>query len=346
MNKRVCVLALAVASGAVFAQNQNSTYQSAVQNYTAGQYEQSCSDFKQIYTASNKLQNVDETVVQAEKSSGLRGFDWQKKAFESDRAQAWAKECAEWYHAALREEADQDAMLVGNDLEYAQRAEKHLVDEQGSAGAARHGSAGAKSPTGTAGMHHPASTAAAGTGCASDDAMQKSVRLVFPCVDVLLHQARAAKQAGQAAQARATYQRLLQVNGYAGFQRSYDVDKEARDYLNQADAASQSQAMKAGTGTIPSGTYKCYAATTATVLAGGSARLNPGNWGGDIEIKGDTYLYGSNPWGRYKVGANGKITWMDGGYSEKTLGRYIVDNGAPTIVIGWADTDAGQVCKQ
>jgi hypothetical protein len=75
------------------------------------------------------------------------------------------------------------------------------------------------------------------------------------------------------------------------------------------------------------------------------ARLNPGSWGGDIQIKGDTYLYGSNPWGHYKVGANGMITWTGGGYSSATLGRYIVENGTPEIVIGWADVDTGKVCK-
>jgi hypothetical protein len=174
--------------------------------------------------------------------------------------------------------------------------------------------------------------------------MQKNVKLVFPCVDLLLKQARAAKLSGQKGQARAIYQRVLQVNGYAGFQRSYAVDEEARKYL-EAFSPHSAPAVQAGSGPIPPGTYKCYSATTGTILAGGSAQLNPGTWGGNIEIKGDSYLYGTNPWGHYKVGANGKITWMGGGYSATTLGRYIIQQGVPTIVIGWAGTDVGQVCK-
>lgn len=345
MFRKFCVAYIAMATCALFAQDQRSTYENAVQDYAAGQYDRSCVEFKQLSDGSNKLQNVNGSVLQSEKSSMMRGFDWQKKAFESDNAHQWAKECAEWYHAAVRERADEDNMLVGNDLEYAQRAEKHVFDERQSTATTAHQVSSVGESRASTGA--PAATGDAGPrGCASDDAMQKRVNLVFPCVDLLLQQARTAKQAGETAQARAVYERVLQVNGYAGFQRSFNVDKEARDYLNQADAAKAAPAMKAGAGSIPSGTYKCYAATTATVLAGGSARLNPGNWGGNIEIKGDTYLYGSNPWGHYTVGTKGKITWTGGAYSSATLGRYIVDNGAPTIVIGWAGTDAGQVCKQ
>jgi hypothetical protein len=335
-------LIFAVAVSTAFAQEQSSIYQSAVENYSAGQYVQSCSEFHRLFELTGKLRDVSGGVLRAEKTSGKRGFDWQKKAFESDNLHQWAKECAEWYHAALRERADDDLMLTDNDLVYADRAEKHMAEE-----AEEPAHVAPPSPGHTSGrsqVQH-ASSPSPGGGCATDEAMQKLVKLVFPCVDTLLNQARTAKQAGQKAEARTAYQRVLQVNSYAGFQRSDDVDKEARDFLNQADAPKGTSPANARSGQIPNGTYKCYTATTATVLAGGSARLNPGSWGGDIQIKGDSYLYGSNPWGHYKVGANGMITWTGGAYSSETLGRYIVENGTPEIVIGWAGVDAGQVCK-
>jgi hypothetical protein len=72
----------------------------------------------------------------------------------------------------------------------------------------------------------------------------------------------------------------------------------------------------------------------------------PGSWHGTIVVRGDTYQIGDNPPGRYSVGANGKSTPNGGAYSSKTLGRCVRDNGAPVIVIGWADTSAGLVCKK
>src|ERR1700687_2696094 len=110
MRQTLCVIAMAMASCALFAQDQRSTYASALQNYSAGQYEQSCADFRQLYAPSNKLLDVDGSVLRTEKSSMIGGFDWQKKAYESDNSHRWAKECAEWYHAAVRERADNDTM--------------------------------------------------------------------------------------------------------------------------------------------------------------------------------------------------------------------------------------------
>jgi len=104
--------------------------------------------------------------------------------------------------------------------------------------------------------------------------------------------------------------------------------------------------VTAGSGNLPDGDYKCYTATTATILAGGSASLNPGQFLTHIHIKGNTYQAYEDPAGHYSVGSNGKITWNGGTYSSKTLGRYVIDGGQPAIAIGYADTDAGSVCKR
>lgn len=113
-----------------------------------------------------------------------------------------------------------------------------------------------------------------------------------------------------------------------------------------APASNADANVTSGSGRIPNGDYTCYNATTATLLAGGSARLEPGSWHGVIHISGNSYVISDNPVGHYSVGANGKITWAGGAYSAKTLGRYVIDKGAPAIVIGWADTDAGLVCTR
>lgn len=111
-------------------------------------------------------------------------------------------------------------------------------------------------------------------------------------------------------------------------------------------AAKTGESVKSGSGLIPDGDYTCYSATTATLLAGGSARLEPGSWHGVIHISGNSYVISDNPVGHYSVGVGGRITWNGGAYSSKTLGRYVLDRGAPAIVIGWADTDAGLVCTR
>lgn len=113
-----------------------------------------------------------------------------------------------------------------------------------------------------------------------------------------------------------------------------------------APAPQTGAGVSAGSGLIPSGDYTCYNATTATLLAGGSARLEPGSWHGVIHVSGNSYVISDNPVGHYSVGTNGKITWAGGAYSAKTLGRYVIDRGSPAIVIGWADTDAGLVCTR
>lgn len=113
-----------------------------------------------------------------------------------------------------------------------------------------------------------------------------------------------------------------------------------------ARASETGAGVTPGSGRIPNGDYTCYNATTATLLAGGSARLEPGSWHGVIHISRNSYVISDNPVGHYSVGANGRITWAGGAYSAKTLGRYVIDKGAPAIVIGWADTDAGLVCTR
>jgi hypothetical protein len=98
---------------------------------------------------------------------------------------------------------------------------------------------------------------------------------------------------------------------------------------------------------IPDGTYECYSASTATFLAGGSATLSPGSWHGRIVIAGDTYKYGDDEVGHYTMDADGKLHWQGGAYTEgKTLGRYAVVNGVPTIAIGWPDVDVGNACTK
>ena len=113
-----------------------------------------------------------------------------------------------------------------------------------------------------------------------------------------------------------------------------------------ATAQPADSSLTAGTGNLPDGDYKCFTATTATILAGGSASLNPGQFLTHIHVKGNTYQAYEDPAGHYSVGPNGKITWNGGTYSSKTLGRYVIDKGQPAIVIGYADTDAGSVCKR
>jgi hypothetical protein len=105
-----------------------------------------------------------------------------------------------------------------------------------------------------------------------------------------------------------------------------------------------SSSLQPGTGAIPSGTYKCFTATTARLLAGGGGTVVPGSLVGSLVIRGDTYQVNEHSWGRYAVGSAGKLTWRGGEYSAKTLGRYVVQKGTPTILIGWADTDAGMAC--
>ena len=125
-----CAVALAMACTAVFAQDQFATYNSAVQQYEAKQYEDSCSSFRQLYESSNKFQSLDASIINKEKASLVRGFDWQNKAFASQNAKQWAKECTEWYHGAVGQVAADKLLLVKGDVESAQKAEKHLADEK------------------------------------------------------------------------------------------------------------------------------------------------------------------------------------------------------------------------
>ncbi|MGH1574006.1 hypothetical protein ACRAWG_29350 [Methylobacterium sp. P31] len=116
---------------------------------------------------------------------------------------------------------------------------------------------------------------------------------------------------------------------------------------NEAAPAQQHNA-EAPAGRIPDGTYECYSATTARFLLGGSAALVPGQWHGRIVIKGDTYTYGdSDGPGKYAMDPDGKLHWSGGAYTEgKTLGRYGVVNGTPTIAIGWPGVDVGNACTK
>lgn len=183
--------------------------------------------------------------------------------------------------------------------------------------------------------------------CPSDEAMQKNSRIVEPCVKSLLAEARRKKQMGQLAQAKETYRRVIQVNSYLGFKKDYAVTNEAVNAIAEIDNATlpKAQTVQAnGRSAIPSGTYKCFTATTGRILAGGGGAVVPGSLVGSIIIKGDTYQVNEHSWGHYKVGGDGKISWNGGEYSSKTLGRYVVQNGTPTIVIGYADTDAGSAC--
>jgi hypothetical protein len=129
-----------------------------------------------------------------------------------------------------------------------------------------------------------------------------------------------------------------------------DLERETRRAAPQPSTAQNASTAaspldtRAGSGAIPNGTYACFTATTARILAGGSGILQPGTFSGRILIKGDTYQVNEHSIGHYKVGPNGTLTWQGGEYSSKTLGRYVKQNGTPTIVIGWADTDAGLTC--
>jgi len=198
------------------------------------------------------------------------------------------------------------------------------------------------------------SASGGGATCASDAAMQKDWQLVKACVDSLMAQARAAKAAGDLAGAKQTYLRAKTVNGYAGTYHDAAANIEIANTVAEIDAApgrakAARTAAAAGRGAIPNGSYECYSASTATVLApgglaGAPVRLNPGQWHGRIVIAGNTYKLDDNAPGRYSVGAGGKITWNGGAYSAQTLGRYFVNDGTPTIAIGWADVDAGLAC--
>jgi hypothetical protein len=129
-----------------------------------------------------------------------------------------------------------------------------------------------------------------------------------------------------------------------------DLERESHPAMPQRPAAQAGPAaapdgeIRAGAGAIPNATYACFTATTARILAGGSTMLQPGTFSGRIIIEGDTYQVNEHSMGRYKVGPNGTLTWEGGEYSSKTLGRYVKQNGTATIVIGWADTDAGLTC--
>ena len=105
---------------------------------------------------------------------------------------------------------------------------------------------------------------------------------------------------------------------------------------------------RAAGGRVPDGTYECYGATVGRFLADGNAALSPGSWHGRIVISGDTYKYGeSDPAGTYSMDPDGKLHWSGGAYTEgKTLGRYAVVGGTPTIAIGWPDVDVGNACTK
>lgn len=130
MLRLTCVIALAMVCTAVIAQDQATIYNSAVQQYEARQYEESCNSFRQLYESSSKFDNLDATIVDKEKASLIRGFDWQNKAFASQNGKQWAKECAEWYHGAVGQVAANKLLLVKGDVESAQKAEKHLAEEK------------------------------------------------------------------------------------------------------------------------------------------------------------------------------------------------------------------------
>lgn len=121
-------------------------------------------------------------------------------------------------------------------------------------------------------------------------------------------------------------------------------DAEAEYEAQHAAPASSASTLHAGRGAIPDGTYKCFTATTARLLAGGGARVVPGTLVGSLVVRGDTYQVNEHSWGHYSVGEGGKLTWRGGEYSPETLGRYVVQGGTPTIVIGWAGMDAGMAC--
>lgn len=130
MHRTLCIIAMAMTSIGLLGEGQRGIYDSAVKQYEAKQYEQSCSTFKQLYDASNKFQNLDSSIITTEKSSLIRGFDWQNKAFLSQNDKNWAKECSEWYHGAIRQRAAENELLVKSDVEAAQKAAKNLEEQK------------------------------------------------------------------------------------------------------------------------------------------------------------------------------------------------------------------------
>lgn len=130
MHRTLCIIAMAMTSIGLLGEGQRSIYDSAVRQYEAKQYEQSCGTLKQLYEASNKFQNLESSIISTEKSSLVRGFDWQNKAFLSQNAKDWAKECSEWYRGAVRQRAAENDLLVKSDVEAAQKAAKNLEDQK------------------------------------------------------------------------------------------------------------------------------------------------------------------------------------------------------------------------
>jgi predicted Zn-dependent protease len=130
MRRTLCAVVITMASIGLFAEGQRAIYDSAVKQYDAKQYEEACSSFKQLYETSNRFLELDSSIIATEKSSLIRGFDWQNKAFLSQNAKNWAKECSEWYRGAVRQRAADNDQLVKSDVEAAQKAVKNLEEQK------------------------------------------------------------------------------------------------------------------------------------------------------------------------------------------------------------------------
>ncbi|MFL6448154.1 MAG: hypothetical protein ACJ746_10770 [Bryobacteraceae bacterium] len=119
---------------------------------------------------------------------------------------------------------------------------------------------------------------------------------------------------------------MLAGNGtHFGSNYAEDLERETHPVAPQpttaqsgATAASPAD-TRVGSGGIPNGTYACFTATTARILAGGSGVLEAGTFSGRILINGDTYQVNEHSIGHYKVGSNGTLAWQGGEYSSKTF---------------------------
>jgi hypothetical protein len=110
--------------------SQGQSYEQAGQNDDAGDYEQSCETLHHLYASTDGYRDLSKSIIESEKRTGTSN-DWQTKAYDSDNRHTCAKECLEWYRAAILQAGFVNFDVAGNDDEHAERAVKNLRRQRG-----------------------------------------------------------------------------------------------------------------------------------------------------------------------------------------------------------------------